>query len=280
MYYYRAVRIDGRPRRIYLGSADIGRIHELLDRRQQRKRLAILEECRRLKADVAEFDRIWKVMWGWTRAIACSTLLLMGWYSHHGSWRKVMAKPRKRHAKQRSATPQEAADLQTRLIALNERANTGDNAALAELRAFLDEHPEVWQTVGDLSRMSVDRWTALVVGNDTLHRESIKRSVASWKAKLVGPDSSPTELALADTAVAARLALIHAESQMSATEGTLKSSEFAVKRLDSAVHRLNATLKLLAQVRAAYPSGLAPVSSPVVGMPRLYVEPGKRRKAS
>ena len=188
-----------------------------------------------------------------------------------------MSKPRTRQKKPKAANANEAADLRARLVALNERANTGDPVAVAELGAFLDRHPEVWQTVGDLAQLSAVSWTAVLAGKDALTRESIRRFVTDWKAKLVGPDASHTELALADAAAVARLALTHAESLATASD-SLKVAEFAVKRLDAALRRYNTTLKLLAQVQA--------VGTPQTGSrgseakaPRLYVPPGKARRA-
>src|SRR5262245_50033966 len=45
-----------------------------------------------------------------------------------------------------------AADCQATLEALVAQANRGDKAALADLRRFLDRHPEVWRACGDLGQ--------------------------------------------------------------------------------------------------------------------------------
>lgn len=278
LYYYRPVRIGGRPRRIYLGKGDIGRIHELLDRCEQREKLAAAQAHNRQLAEAVELDGQWSVIWQWVRALASAYLLRAGLYRHHGEWRRMMSKPRTRQKKPKAANANEAADLRARLVALNERANTGDPVAVAELGAFLDRHPEVWQTVGDLARLSAASWTAVLSGKDALTGESIRRFVADWKTRLVGPDASQTELAMADAAAVARLALTHAESMATAGNAPLKVAEFAVKRLDAALRRYNTTLKLLAQVQA--------VGTPQTGSrgseakaPRLYVPPGKARRA-
>ncbi|MFO0805500.1 MAG: hypothetical protein U0791_20540, partial [Gemmataceae bacterium] len=47
-YYYKPVRIGNAPRRLYLGRGPAGRIHEILDRRERKKR----DEARRLAAEL------------------------------------------------------------------------------------------------------------------------------------------------------------------------------------------------------------------------------------
>lgn len=191
-----------------------------------------------------------------------------------------MSKPRTRNKKTRAATPQESAELRERLTALNKRANAGDPVAVAELGAFLDLHPEVWQSVGDLARLSAAAWSAALAGNDALARESIRRSAAVWKTTLIGPEASPTEQALGDAAVVARLALTHAESLAAAGDAARPVAEFAVKRLDAALRRFTSTLRLLAQVQAAGQNRPDTRSTPGAKMPRLYVPPVARgRKA-
>lgn len=184
-----------------------------------------------------------------------------------------MQKPRTRKSKPRPAAPAEADALRTRLATLTERANAGDTVALAELRAFLDDHPEVWQQVGDLNRLSIRYWSSLLSGGNALQRESIGRYIEQWKAELAGPAATRAEQALIDTAAVAKLAVAHAECAAASSSESLDAAVFKVKRLDSGVRRLNSTLKLLIQVRSAHPAGLVPTApspaGPRAGRPRL-----------
>ena len=50
-------------------------------------------------------------------------------------------------------TPQKAEDApKQRALALLERAQDGDAAAMAEVRAILDANPSAWNELGDLAR--------------------------------------------------------------------------------------------------------------------------------
>jgi hypothetical protein len=279
-YYYKPARINGKPRRIYCGFGTVGRIHELLDRGERREKLVAAQARHRVKSQLEETDRIWTATWRWLRPLMMAHMLAAGFYSHHRSWRRVMQKPRTRKRKPRLATPEEVADLRAKLMALNERANTGDVDALIELKAFLDEHPEVWRMVGDLNRVSTESWTTVLANGDALHKESFARFANEWKSELVGPDASATEKALADAAAVARLALTHAERLAARESGSTNVAALKVKRLNAASHRFTMTLKLLVQVRSTYPKGLSSPASVAVGLPRLYPGTSGRKKVS
>jgi hypothetical protein len=278
-YYYRTARINGQPRRIYLGSGPIGRIHELLDRHLEREKLAASNARLQLESQLAEMDTLWAAAWNSARTLATAFMLTAGYYSHHGTWRRIMGKPRTRQRNRRLATPQEGAELRAQLTAINARANAGEPGALKELKEFLDDHPEVWTTLGDVNRLSIDKWAGLIANKDALHQESLVRSIDQWKNDLIGPNASPTEKALAETAAVARLALSHAECMATTDTVSIHTSGIKIKRLNAAQHRFTNCLKTLAQVRSAYPTGLAATSESTGSMPRLYVGSSRRKKA-
>lgn len=277
-YYYRHTRVGGKPRSLYLGKGVIGALAAYQDLQHRQMKLAAHTAKLALKAKLAELDRSWAATWKQVRNLASAILVQSGWYRHRGQWRKVMGKPRTRKPEYRPATPQEAANCNAWLEELTSKANSGDAQALAQLRAFLDENPAVWQTIGDLNRITQNHWISLLVGQNVLCRESVTRSINAWKNQLFGPDATPTEKILAETAAVARLALAHAEFLATEPGATVQIASFRTKRLDSALHRLNATLKLLAQVQTARENAPAPTSDPAVGMPRLYIPSRKRTK--
>lgn len=47
------------------------------------------------------------------------------------------------------------------------KANEGDPKALAKLRTFLDENPQVWQHVGDLARTAEKAWITLIANGSS-----------------------------------------------------------------------------------------------------------------
>src|SRR5262249_22869647 len=103
-----------------------------------------------------------------------------------------------------------AADRQATLAALVDRANCGDRAALADLRGFLDAHPEVWQTCGDLGKCAERAWLELF-SQRALGSECIRRHVEQLRADLAGPSPTLVERLLVDRVVVNYLSLHHAE---------------------------------------------------------------------
>jgi hypothetical protein len=274
------VRIGGKPRRIYRGAGLLGQIHEGLDLHVRRARQAEREDRRNFRQRLAELDGVWAEVWAWARAVAAAELLSAGWYCHKGQWRVAMEQPRSRH----TDTEPAAADtnpLRAELAALAKQANAGDPAARAGLRRLLDEHPEVWRALGDLNQLSLAAWTERIAGGDVLGKEAIGRFVDNWKRELAGPDPTPAERAIADAAAVARLTLAHAEFGAAGKNDAVAVAAFRARRLDAALYRLTATLKLLAQVRAArHGGGLTPASPPAAaGLPRPYAPRNERKVA-
>jgi len=142
------------------------------------------------------------------------------------------------------------AEPAARLRVLVEQANQGDQAALAELRRFLDVHPEIWQTCGDLGRVAERAWLDVLVGNDTLARASAQRHLGAMKAELIGPRPTSLERLLADEIAVSYLAKQHAE--VSATSGgSIAQVSFRQRRLEGAARRFVRAVKTLADLRAA-----------------------------
>lgn len=121
-----------------------------------------------------------------------------------------MGRPRTRQENVPSLRRGDAIALQSRLNSLNERANAGEPGAVDELRVFLEEHPEIWETMGDLSKASVTMWITRLMGADSLSREAMTIGLEEWKEEFLGPDPSPIERAAGDAMVSAKLALAYA----------------------------------------------------------------------
>jgi hypothetical protein len=154
------------------------------------------------------------------------------------------------------------ADYEAQLLALVEEANGGDEAALVQLRAFLDAHPEVWETVGNLAKLAERYWIDLVVGQEFLASESVQRYVEKLRADLLGPEPTRMERVLVDEVVASYLAARHADL-MASQPGTCSVALAALRyrRCESAQRRHQRALKNLAVLRAKVPEGLSPASS-------------------
>ena len=171
-----------------------------------------------------------------------------------------------------SASPEEAAALKATLSDLVAKANAGDRNALVELRAFLDQHPEIHKTVGDLTRRAEDVWLDLLVGNDVLGRESVRRELTSLKTDLTGEHPAALEKLLVDEIGLCYLAQRQAQIAASTTGGSIVQAAFRLRRAESAQKRYLASMKTLANLRALVPAGLVPQNG-------LRIHPESRKRA-
>jgi len=152
------------------------------------------------------------------------------------------------------------------LDAIVKAANKGDKTALAKLRQFLDNNPQVWQHVGDLARTAERAWIALVSDGDSLAAQAMQRQLDQLKQELVGESTTVIERMLADTVIATWLELHYLRSvdadtrNRSVTQGSL-----LMKRLESAQRRHHNAIKQLTQIRKLLPDRHA--------MPQLKVFP-------
>jgi hypothetical protein len=87
-YYYRCLRIGGRPKRICYGKGEAAAAHARLDverrLRQRAERGALLAE----QARVAQADRALRDFGTLVDLIASAVLLLTGHHRHRGCWRR------------------------------------------------------------------------------------------------------------------------------------------------------------------------------------------------
>jgi hypothetical protein len=142
------------------------------------------------------------------------------------------------------------------------RANAGDRAALAELRAVLDRHPDAQQAAGDLARLAEAAWLDLVAAGNALAREALQRELARLKADLAGPHPTGLERLLVADVCVSYLAKRQAEiAAASPAGGSLPQAAFRLRRVESAQRRFLTAVKVLTKLRALVPEGLAPRSA-------------------
>ena len=82
--------------------------------------------------------------------------------------------------------------------ALIERVYKGDKAAIPELRAMLDAHPEVVQAEGDLAHLAHITMIAAVASSDIVLSEVLIRRVAQMQTELEGPHPTALESLLCE----------------------------------------------------------------------------------
>ncbi len=164
----------------------------------------------------------------------------------------------------------EAPDLVNQLRGLVEGANSGDRSALAALRRFLDHHPEVWKTCGDLGKVAERAWLDLLAKDDALAQESAAKHLARLKSDLAGPEPLMLEKLLVDDIGVCYLAKLHAEiAAASPSGGSLAQAGFRLRRAESAQRRFLRAVKTLTGLRALLPEGLSPLKQSRPGATEL-----------
>jgi hypothetical protein len=150
-----------------------------------------------------------------------------------------------------------------RLLAL---ARQGDYSVLPQLQEFLDNHPEIWQQVGDLAEHAREALITLASGTDLAAAESMRRKMHQLQEELAGDSNSPTIRLLAEQCVLC-WAQLHWAGLLCVGKdlsGAAQGSEIQ-RRLNAIQHRYVQALKTLTTVRRL----LVPAANP--GRPNLKV---------
>jgi hypothetical protein len=166
-------------------------------------------------------------------------------------------------------------DPLARLQQLVQRAQQGDDSVLPELRAALDENPQVWRECGDLGRQAQAAWLHLLSGQDLLLRESVQRKVEEMRAELSGHSPMPLEMLLVERVLAGWLQCHYADAlaaQARGPEATAGVRQELMKRQESSQKRYLSALKQLALVRK-----FKPALSPLEAMRPVNEGPASRR---
>ena len=138
---------------------------------------------------------------------------------------------------------------------LVEQANGGDPAALEQLRSVLDNHPQIWQQVGDVARHAELLVIRLVAGEDELLMQSLRRKLDDLKAQLGGDSPSPLERLAVERITSCWLQLQHIDALVAkATPGTVEAT-FLLKRQGQADRAYTAAVKALTTIRQLLPAG-------------------------
>jgi hypothetical protein len=140
-------------------------------------------------------------------------------------------------------------------------AKAGDASVLPRIREILDDHPEVWQHVGDLEKLVRLNWIALLGSKEPLTAESCQRKTEEMRADLEGEKPTRLESLLVGQIVTGWLELNHAQFRLSdpASKTTVQTA-LDLKRAESASKRYLQSIRLLTTVRALLPNGLMPAS--------------------
>ena len=138
------------------------------------------------------------------------------------------------------------------MLAIIERAQSGDEKAMPALREILDRVPSMREVFGaDLDRTVEYSISKSLGGEKNLaFREAIKRKLAALREELEGPTPSPTERLLVDRIVACWLQVQDADLRYAqAGNCSFAQADYHLRRQDRAHRRFLTAMKTLATVR-------------------------------
>jgi hypothetical protein len=147
-----------------------------------------------------------------------------------------------------------------RFIELVQRAEAEGNAVLPEVRAFLDDHPDLWRRFGDLAASAKLAMIDVAVGGQPVLKEATVRQATELENDLAGAHASPLEKVLASHVAASWLAVAEARTTAAnARSASLPQAEYLDRRRDRAGQRLESAAKTLALVRKLILPAPAPI---------------------
>ena len=227
-YFYKTQRDGHQVRKIYVGTGDVGRAAELAVECRRERRELVRSWLREAAQKFAELDAIDAEV-----AVGMAAVL----FTQHGV-RMDSRAARRIHRKQGEVamgqtvreirlTPVEQEQWQH----LSEQASRGDREAAALLLPFLDEHPQLKERLGDLSRLALNRWLELVGGRDAVAVRATHGKVVQLVDSLRQDASDPLEELLARRAGLLWLQAHYVDVQLAmATSRTPQEQEFLAKR--------------------------------------------------
>lgn len=228
-YYYRSVWRDGRGHSQYVGGGEVGRLAAELDQKQQELRTRNSEVRRRWSA-------IKQDLWAYSRQANYLLRLVFktwGYYYSHGCWRQRM----ETHNKLTCEMSREEFE------AVVKSANTGDAAALAELREILHNNPEIWQKVGDLGEHAENALIQAAADGNALVAESLRNTWESMRRELAGPRPGVLQRMAAQSVVTAWMELQFANLSHPVPDGDLAHARFQLLRKQTAQSRFDKVVR-------------------------------------
>jgi len=134
---------------------------------------------------------------------------------------------------------------------LVELADSGDAAAMSEIRQWTAQIPSVISLLGgNLAAVATESLIDAMTGKQLVWREAILQHLDRMRVELAGPNLSAIEKLVVDRVIACWLQVYHADL-IAAQAGTvsLQQGDYLQRRQDRAHNRFNAAVKSLATVR-------------------------------
>ena len=182
-------------------------------------------------------------------------------------------------AQDTATSPQPAPTESRSLQEIIACARRGDTSVLPELQRALQEHPEIWQTSGNLAAQAQGAILKLIARSNLFLAETAARFAAAQREELAGPQAGPLEKLLVERIVATHLLVSFFESEVGQQEGAEVSQqyrEYLHARLDQATRRLLDAMTALARIRKLLPQ-LIKVEVAVSGEVTTKIEKSRSR---
>ncbi len=144
--------------------------------------------------------------------------------------------------------------LMGRVMELATRANAGEARALAEMRAVLEQHPALWDGLGDLAYQVQRAWIKRATGSarSDITTEAIERRLSKMRKELLGPSPTKLESLLVSRIVLCWLQVQDADrryADLLADDHSFEAGDAYQKRQDRAQRRYLQAITALAKVR-------------------------------
>ncbi|MBC7818269.1 MAG: hypothetical protein IAG10_15390, partial [Planctomycetaceae bacterium] len=248
-YFYLSQREGNKIRKIYFGCGEAGRAAELaLECRREAKNRP-RDWLREAARKFAELDAI-------DAELAVGLVaILFAQYGIRMDTRAARRINRRRRGDQikegtvceTSLTPKEQETWQR----LCEQASRGDQEAAAALLPFRDEHPQLTDRLGDLSKLALNNWLNLVAGRDEVGKRTIHAKVLRLIDSLRRDTDGPLERLLTRRVGLFWLQLKYVDIQLAeAMSRTPQEQEFLAKRQLATQQAYAATTQALRDYQA------------------------------
>lgn len=251
-YYSRSRRLGHRIVTEYFGEPALAARVAALDAAVRAERRALTAAERADQTRLATLDTPVAHLSLAANALLAATLTAAGYHRpNRGPWRL-----------RRKSTPTIPGDTpmpdqipplpsQADVETLLQRAAQHDPAALKALRDLFDQHPRLWQRLGDLATQAQSALIDVIAQRHPIARAALNRRLATLRTDLTGPDPAPLETLLIDRIIACWLQLHHADQEYAQRYErlSLKQIDYYQRRQSRAQQRYLDAIRALMQYR-------------------------------
>jgi hypothetical protein len=135
---------------------------------------------------------------------------------------------------------------------LLQAAQKGNQQAYETVAVHLNQHPEIWDRIGDIAHLAQLAWVDTAAQGNLVSAEGIRQRLRTLQAELSGSDPSPLEQLLIERVVLCWLQVHYLEQRYAAllqASDTSQRDDYYQNRVDRAHQRYLTAIRTLAVVR-------------------------------